>query len=116
MERLGRITFEDKMFEDVPSEPSQYVFEHSYFLEIELDQDYIYENDEFKGVHYFINVSARHSKVYKRDGKTLSDDLVDDYIEFALIDPMSDRLSVVKQELISYVNDNPWLHKLIELM
>lgn len=114
MERFGRITFSDKVYESVPGEPVEYSFVHEYSLEIEFTENYIFDGDEFKGVDPILNVSARHSKVYQRSGKVLSEDLVDDYIEFVIADPGQNRIHNVLAELATY--DVTWTHKFMELM
>lgn len=115
MERFGTISFSDKEHERVPGESIEYYYEHEYWLEIVFNEDCLYDGDEFLGIKPLLDVFARHSKVYKRDGKLLSEDLIDEVIEFTIDDPGSYRLHEVTQKLNEYVKDHTWLRRIFAL-
>lgn len=117
LERFGVITFSDREHERVPNEPVEYYYEHTYFLEIEFTEEFLYDkNQEFDGIRPLLNITARHGKSYKRDGKLLSENMIDEYIEFTMDDPGGHRLYAVSKRLEFYVQDQPWLNKIFQMM
>lgn len=120
MERFGKISLYDREVESVPGEPAEYYFEHQYWLEIELTEDYLYggaDGEEFLGTEPMIYITANHTKIYRRSGKALSENLTsDEFVQIVVPDPIKLRLNIVVLKLSEYTNQYPWLEKLFELM
>jgi hypothetical protein len=112
----SRMTFEIKEHEEVPGETQECYYEHTYVLEISLDEDYVFEADEFIGTVHNLIVDASHYKTYKRDGKLLREYDLDENIEFTIPDPGKLRIAAVVSELLTYFDKYPWVEKLVSLV
>jgi hypothetical protein len=112
----GRITFEVIEHEEIPGKSNEYYYEHTFLLEVDLEEDYIYERDEFIGCRPVLNIVASHNKTYKRGGKLLQEFDLGEHVELTIPDPQTNRLNAVVESLKELTRRKPWSEKLIGLI
>jgi len=118
---MSTITFELKESRDLPEDHRDYkylYYQDWYYLTIEIGEDWILdtETDGYQQIFTLAVDVSKSTSVRTVNGKLIDENIDDDYFEFTLPDPGTNRIATVVAELNKHIAEHTWVEKLTALI